>query len=116
MVGSGTITQRGGNASERFNYPKIFEQSSCDEFIKEAQKKIYRMPESEFSRMDDGVSCKLDRIGALGNAIVPSIAQYIFSRIMKIEGAVPSSFTKIDRMKELELAANIIRIKLSKAA
>ena len=45
--------------------------------------RIWKTPISEIIRMDDGVSGKLDknRIAALGNAIVPQIAELIFMAI-----------------------------------
>jgi len=39
--------------------------------------------ERDFCRMDDGISEELDRIGAVGNAVVPQVAQWIGRRIVE---------------------------------
>ena len=38
---------------------------------------------SAFCRVDDGISYRVDRLRALGNAIVPQCSQYVFERIIK---------------------------------
>jgi DNA (cytosine-5)-methyltransferase 1 len=116
VVSSSKDTKDRDQKAERNNHPKVFEQGRCNEFIKAAKKAFPRMPQSEFSRMDDGVPNKLHRVGALGNAIVPAIAQFIFSRIMEIEEAIPNPVTKMNKMKELELEAAAVEMELLNAA
>jgi DNA (cytosine-5)-methyltransferase 1 len=45
----------------------------------------YREPEPELRRVDDGLSDWMDRIAALGNAIVPQVAFEIFKTFQEVE-------------------------------
>ena len=44
------------------------------------------LPSPRFSRADDGLSYRVDRIAALGNAVVPQIAELIGRAILAAEG------------------------------
>ncbi len=46
----------------------------------------YRWPsESGIRRVANGISRRLDRVGGLGNAVVPSVAEFIGRRILKVD-------------------------------
>lgn len=47
--------------------------------------RIYQMPDSEIVGIDDGVSDWCNRVGAIGNAMNPIIALYLFICIIKFE-------------------------------
>ncbi len=49
---------------------------------------------SDFFGMDDGLSEELDRIAALGNSIVPQIAQIIGNRIINVAENIKPGFTE----------------------
>lgn len=49
--------------------------------------KLWKVPDFEFLRMDDGVSDELDRkrYALLGNALIPQLVQWIGERILSVE-------------------------------
>jgi len=71
------------NEMGRKVYKQPFARRSLPRDWLENVARIWQTPISEIIRMDDGVSNKLDknRIAALGNAIVPQIAELIFMAI-----------------------------------
>lgn len=108
LVSGKASAERGKVQAERDEAFQFFEQASCDEFIKEGKKTFYRMPQSQFCRMDDGVPKKLDRVKALGNAVVPLVVQYLFERIKQFDALsgkdknIPSGLE--DRAKDFEVS------------
>jgi DNA (cytosine-5)-methyltransferase 1 len=95
MVGSRAHHGRGNPKAQRPQYPAVFERESLSRFAQEKSKAVPRQPQPLFCRMDDGIPFKLDRVKALGNAIVPCIAEYIFQRIALMEKAIPIAANKI---------------------
>ncbi len=47
--------------------------------------RVWRIPESAFERVDYGLPHELDRLRALGNAVVPQVAKWIGKRILEHE-------------------------------
>lgn len=52
---------------------------------------VYRMPDAEYVRVDDGLPTRLDRerIKALGNSIVPAISEYVGKEVLKANASEP---------------------------
>jgi DNA (cytosine-5)-methyltransferase 1 len=72
---SKTSVQRRNAPGQRPQNPAIIEYGGYAEFIKTRGAQVSRMPQSKVCRMDDGIPYKLDAVQALGNAIVPDIAE-----------------------------------------
>lgn len=49
---------------------------------------LYAKPSSDIGRNDDGLSCGLDRLKAVGNAVVPQIPELIGRAILQSKGPV----------------------------
>jgi DNA (cytosine-5)-methyltransferase 1 len=59
-----------------------------------AQRNIYwPSPEPGYPRVADGIPDRVDRVTALGNAVVPQVAEWIGRRIMEVADA-PLSYTR----------------------
>lgn len=46
--------------------------------------RLWRIPDPRICRVADGVPCGLDRLGALGNAVVPQVAEWLGRRIVAV--------------------------------
>lgn len=75
--------KRGVQKSNSFE--SIFIETSKEHSGLTFSKRIYQMPDSEIVGIDDGVSDWCNRVGAIGNAMNPIIALYLFICIIKFE-------------------------------
>jgi DNA (cytosine-5)-methyltransferase 1 len=103
------VIKRGDTPGQWSQNPAIIEYGGYAEFIKKRGAQVSRMPQSQVCRMDDGIPYQLDSIQALGNAIVPDIAEYLFGQIIKFDNALKHPQAKLNPLE-------ILRQKYSKAA
>lgn len=54
-------------------------------YIRGSSGRVWQVPESAFERVDYGLPYELDRLRALGNAVVPQVAEWIGKRILEFE-------------------------------
>jgi DNA (cytosine-5)-methyltransferase 1 len=60
--------------------------SRVEDMRERQESTVIWLPEPDVDRVDNGVSHRMDRLRALGNAIVPQVAQVIMQNIKEIEG------------------------------
>ena len=75
----------GSRLQERFMHPGISRQAGCDDDGQDPALDPWRTAESPLVRGVHGIPNRLDRIKALGNAIVPQIAEIIGRAIVRVE-------------------------------
>lgn len=56
--------------------------------IPEREAWLSKLPESAICGIDDGVPNRVDRLRALGNAVVPQVAEYIGRSIMEVDNEI----------------------------
>lgn len=72
------------------NYPKLSEVGSSNFRHVQSVPESWATRKPGISGVDDGVPARMDRIRALGNAVVPQVAEWIGRRIMECENGQPT--------------------------